>query len=347
MSEHEAISLQKEKTYYLEADTLKGLAMFLVILGHAIIWYPVNLHEDPACLWLFNLVSSVHVLLFFCLSGFLLSYKGNYRAYLWKKVLRLGIPYVIFNLIDMVPRSLFAALFNRPRSVSESLLSMVFNGGELWFLRALFLFYVVFAPLALLQSRGVKWKVTVEVALFLLAAMPGVDTEWYQYLDLNRIKLCLFFFNTGFLLKGPYPSVKERMERARPISIGFLSFILTVVWVGSVSFLHLPWWPGRIISIATSLIAVAACYTYTAWKPFNTFFARFGPWTLQLYLMNSWTMGASRYFICTIMGVTAPAVIVLFNMLVDFFLSYLIIKYVFARFRVLRFAMGISPSVKD
>ena len=46
--------------------------------------------------------------------------------------------------------------------------------------------------------------------------------------------------------------------------------------------------------------------------------------------------------ICNILGVVQPAVIVLFNLAVDFFLSYLVIKYIFARVRPLRLIMGLD-----
>ncbi|MBR0040485.1 MAG: acyltransferase [Oscillospiraceae bacterium] len=332
--------MRQEKTYYREIDALKGLAMFMVVLGHAIILYPVNLHEDPGSHWLFNFVSSVHVLLFFLLSGLLFSYHGNYGSYLRKKVMRIGIPYVVFNLIDMVPRALLASFFNRPRSISESLLSMLLNGGELWFLRALFLFYVIFVPLALLQDKGLKWKAAVETALFLLAVIPIPNSYRVEYLDLDRIRQCLFFFNTGYLLKGSYPSIRKRIEQTKPGVIFTLAAVLTALWIALLSLKSLRAVPYTVLRVVVALVAVADCFLFTAWKPFNDLFGRFGPWTLQIYLLNSWTMGVSRYVICNLMGATNPSVIILFNMFVDFGLSYLLIKYVLARIKPIRFVMG-------
>lgn len=65
---------------YEEADILKGIAIFFVLLGHAIIYYPINLHEVYWCKFLFEFVSSVHLSLFFLVSGFLyrpISNKGG------------------------------------------------------------------------------------------------------------------------------------------------------------------------------------------------------------------------------------------------------------------------------
>ena len=328
------------KARYAEIDALKGLAMFLVILGHAIILYPVNLHDDAACLWLFRLVSSIHVMLFFLISGFLFSYSGDFPGFVRKRFLRLIVPFLIFNLLDMLPRAFFPAFFNRPRSIPDSLLSMVLNGGEFWFLRALFLYSLLFVPLSLWQKRGLLWKILAECLLFFLAVYPWHRSGWYRALDLDRLRLYPLFFNTGLLLREHYPAIKGRLERLRPLPRGLLTLLLTALWVLDVSFVRLPSWQAWVLLIVTGLLGISAVYTCTAWPPFIGFFARFGPWTLQLYLLNGWTMGASRHFICTVLGVTSPAVIIVFNMLVDFFLSYLLIKYLFARFRPLRFAMG-------
>ena len=338
--------MQSEKLRYTEVDSLKGLAMFLVILGHAIILYPVNLHENAACLWLFRFAGSIHVMLFFLLSGFLFSYNGDSPSFLRKRFLRLGIPYLIFSLADMLPRAFLASFFNRPRSLSESLLSLVFNGGEFWFLRALFLLNLLFIPLSLLQKRSILWRIAVECLLFVVAVYPWAKLDWYQFLDLDRLRLYPFFFNTGLLLRRRYPAVKGRLEAMKPFPLALTSLLLTALWVLDVTFVRLPSWQAWVLLIATGLLGIAAVYTYTAWRPFNVFFSRFGPWTLQLYLLNGWTLGASRYFICNILGITVPAVIIIFNVAVDFYFSYFLIKYVFARFRVLRFAMGIPETLR-
>ena len=81
----------REKKYFTEIDVLKGFAIFLVVLGHSIIEYPVNLHDIAPCNWLFNFVSSVHMPLFFFLSGFVFKYRGGYGSYLGKKAKRVLI----------------------------------------------------------------------------------------------------------------------------------------------------------------------------------------------------------------------------------------------------------------
>jgi fucose 4-O-acetylase-like acetyltransferase len=58
-----------------ENDVMRGIAIILVILGHAIIVYPINLYEMPWCNTLFTWLSSVHMPLFFLLAGFCYSFR--------------------------------------------------------------------------------------------------------------------------------------------------------------------------------------------------------------------------------------------------------------------------------
>ena len=86
---------------YKEIDSLKGFAIFLVVLGHAIIYFPVNLHEVPWCEVLFTMLSGIHMPLFFAISGFCFSYRGKYWDFLFKKIKRLVFHDIVRSLRDL------------------------------------------------------------------------------------------------------------------------------------------------------------------------------------------------------------------------------------------------------
>ena len=66
------------KKYYEDIDILKGIAIILVIIGHAVILFPINLHEITWCNNIFKFVSISHMPLFFLISGFCYSYANDY-----------------------------------------------------------------------------------------------------------------------------------------------------------------------------------------------------------------------------------------------------------------------------
>lgn len=126
-------------------SVISYFALFaMVILGHAVIRYPINLHEVAWTKAIYDWVETMHMPLFFMVSGFCYRYTGNYRIYINKKIQRILIPYVIFNLIDCVPRALLGILVNRPRPIGESIVSMLLYGGEYWFLYVLMSIFLVF-----------------------------------------------------------------------------------------------------------------------------------------------------------------------------------------------------------
>ena len=69
-------------------------------------------------------------------------------------------------------------------------------------------------------------------------------------------------------------------------------------------------------------------------------FERFGKFSLQLYLLNGFLLVISRTIICRITAV--PVAIIAFNMLVDFILAYLAIKYVCNRVKLFKVMMGME-----
>lgn len=74
--------MTQTKKHYVEIDVLKGIAIAMVILGHAVIRYPINLHEVAWTKAIYDWVETMHMPLFFMVSGFCYRYTGNYRIYI-------------------------------------------------------------------------------------------------------------------------------------------------------------------------------------------------------------------------------------------------------------------------
>lgn len=78
-------------------DILKGVAIISVLICHSVIVYPVNLENVAWSNALKTFVDSYQMPLFFMISGFLCSYKGNYGGYLLARVKRILVPYIVFD----------------------------------------------------------------------------------------------------------------------------------------------------------------------------------------------------------------------------------------------------------
>ena len=88
----------------------------------------------------------------------------------------------------------------------------------------------------------------------------------------------------------------------------------------------------------TSFVGMLTIYLLMHWNQFVKCFARFGQYSLQLYLLNGFLLVISRTIICKL--TVNPTAIIGFNMLIDFALSYLLIKYICTKIKPVRFLMG-------
>ncbi|MBR0257956.1 MAG: acyltransferase [Synergistaceae bacterium] len=306
-----------------EVDTLRGFAIFLVVLGHSIIFFPVNLHENFYCEFVFRWLSSVHMPLMFMIAGFCWSCK-DYAAYIRKKFLRLVIPYVAFNILDMFPRFLLSSLVRRPRSFGESAVKFLLYGGEYWFLYTLFVIFLIY-PLIFRLAGSSRRNMAVFCVLSFVISLHGVSISAF---NIGSAAHYMFFFHVGVCMKyfagGKWPEMKIPAFML-PIMIGvWLAVLFKVKGLG----------------IFAALAGIASCCIVARHEIFRRMFSRFGEYSLQLYLLNGFTLGISRAVICNVLHVSQPVMIIAFNMMIDFFASYMVIKYSCAKSEIITRIMG-------
>ena len=250
----------------------------------------------------------------------------------------------------MVPRAFLGVFFNRSKDLGKSLTDMLLFGGAKWFLYVLFFIYMIYPAVWLLHKNRRAALLIIEGVLLIPAIMSAdsnllafahVDLNWgfVDALDLSwfavkSLMYFMFFFHSGLVVRSFYSDIKAWFDRQSPAVIIPCSVVLTAAWCVSLTFLPREW------RILMACLGILTCYSLTKWGWFSKAFQRFGGYTLQIYLLNSWMLGISRTIICSLLHVTFPPVIIVFNMIVDFLLSYLLIKYVLKRFRVIRFMMG-------
>ena len=306
-----------------EVDALRGFAIFLVILAHSIIFFPVNLHEVFWCNALFTWIDSVYMPLFFVIAGFCYSCR-DYSAYIRKKFMRLVVPYVVFSLIDMLPRQLLASLVNRPRPFAESITKALFYGGEFWFIYTLFVIFMIY-PFIHRLIRNSRVLMIIACAVFLELRLHGVPVRIFMIGHAMRF---LFFFHLGVTVKM---FIGNEWPRSK-ISV-FVMPLMLVIWLVLL-------WGVKGFRMTTTLTGIITCCLFAEYRVFNKVFARFGGYSLQIYLMNGMTLGISRAIICNVFHVYNSVAIVAFNVFVDLLVSYMLIKYVFSRVRLIRILMG-------
>ena len=93
-------------------DIAKGIGIFLVVYAHA---------RAPYSSYIYNF----HMPFFFLISGILYKSGGNLKQYIFKKIKTLYIPFVGWNLIFIVGKSLIRHENISPGNISESSLHWI------------------------------------------------------------------------------------------------------------------------------------------------------------------------------------------------------------------------------
>ena len=358
-----------KKAYYPEIDTLKGIAIFLVVLGHSVILYPVNLHNVVITSRIYEWVESVHMPLFFLLSGFTFSY---HRGYWGKKCRRILVPYLVFCFLDILARLLIPSLVNRDKNLMESLYDVVFGGGGYWFLYVLFLFYLLAPLLSLLIKRlpFLKWPMLLlALAMPLLPGIPEIFllrllAHYLPYFYLgwrfreNRAYFASLSFSREGLLALAAPALffwavcKNLNGTAVYSPLYILAalfgclFFFCVVFSGRFA----PVNPetgsadGNLPDAALNASPAMGRRHLSVRIRVNNALQSWGRLSLQIYLLNSYLLVISRSLICRIWGEPEALLILLFNLVFDLGGALFIIRFCISPFRLLRFLTGMTES---
>lgn len=285
---------------YREIDIMRGIAIILVLLGHAIIIYPINIKDSfKWCNYLYNLIYSFHMPLFFMISGFCFKYiKGEYISYLKRKIYRLLVPYICFSFIDLISRFVFNNLVNRSKNIVESLLDILLYGGELWFLYVLFLIFLIF-PIC---NQVVKKKVCWGCIMLILIIINYFNIT--SVLLLNQVSYYSVFFIIGYIIKGLYETHISRMKN----NYSTIILITCILFITSTFNIY-------IFKYVNAMLGCIICYLLASHikKMQISILMKSNKYSLQLYLFNGYFLVVMRYLVVSVLKIKEPSVIIVLN----------------------------------
>lgn len=324
------------KQRYKQIDYLRGIAMCLVILCHSVIVYPINLCDDYKWYLLHEFTRYMCMPMFFAVSGFCFGYKGGYGNYIGKKIRRIVIPHFAFGLVDLIPRIIPNPFVNQQAPWKEALVDFFVTGGSDWFLPTLFHIFLIFPVIYWLyhkerRGKAAAWLVVVVVYLL----QPYLPSE----LMIRMAALDLLYFMAGFEVRERFTKSEAFQERFKSIpsmAAGFAIMIamLTLmengfkqVAVESIGAL------GGIVFFYGLACRIKG--TLGKWLD------EISTYSLQIFLLGGYALVLTRTLMVMVLGVQIPIVIILFNFIGDLLITWLISRYILARFKVFRFFSGL------
>lgn len=299
-------------------DVLKGFAIFLVVMGHAIQYNQVDFDTNPV----FRFIYSFHMPLFMFVSGFV-SYKSfdGSKTKLLKRFKALIIPFWIWFFISYLFYSLYKFTGNSFEiyNFDNGLLSGIIealkspDNKSLWFLWVLFLNYLVlFVSMKFSKRFEEVFMIVCLIVLYFINYIIG-----FKYLGIGLLCWYLPFYLMGYICNKYIEKIHKPLY-----FIGYISLILFPVlafyWSrvgitplaglapalqGLISFCH---------RFVTGITGILASYVLFGWLVSHfpkrmIALDRLGGITLEVYCMHYYFL----YLIVLLSGVVLPVKIVL------------------------------------
>lgn len=196
--------------------------IFLVVLGHSGFEEPIIQHRLG---YLHSWIYSFHMPLFFMISGYLFSFTNkNFGEvvlgdFLWKKVKRLLVPYIVLGVILYFIKFAFSGLSHAARDFTIGNFFKMFLApssesstmGYLWFVFTLFIVFAFIVAICRMHINLKKttWCISLILAFGLIDyAIPQI--EWF---NLKAVVHYMPYFLIGILFKSYESSILAFVNR--------------------------------------------------------------------------------------------------------------------------------------
>lgn len=157
-----SILQKKERIKYF--DLLKGMAIFLVVMGHVLTMCVRGI--DSA--FIFKLISEVHMPIFFFISGYLTYKIGFKRPDLKKRFKQLVIPFFVVSALWVLyfPHSKLCS------PLSDNIIGLYCSYWKdgYWFTLCLFEMFLIYWPLSILldKIKSFKWELATIISVYII-----------------------------------------------------------------------------------------------------------------------------------------------------------------------------------
>ena len=227
------MSEQKKLNYI---SFLQFIGPILVIIGHAMNGLEYNAVLNPIKEWIYIF----HMPLFFFISGYLFCYKDSlkvkgYKKFIKEKFWRLMFPYLVLNIIFILPKFLVSSFIKDQVEFSMQYFIYIFLApraniwGHLWFLFALFLVYAISPIFDFIRKSNNKiyWLLLILLSIMIFIIRP-IHTDLFAINDLQKD---LLFFVMGMLIALiPVEKIKETITKNKFLVLVIINVILSIIW---------------------------------------------------------------------------------------------------------------------
>ncbi|AKA71910.1 acyltransferase [Clostridium scatologenes] len=320
------------KKYYKNMDIVRGLGIFLVVLGHS---FPDDKFNNNSFYeYIYKFIYSFHMPLFFIISGFF-AYKiynildlSQYKKFILNKARRLMVPYFAVSLLA-IPIKLYMNIYAaRPMDPKNLILDLIIypagNGTinhtgtpiqYFWFIYTLFFLFAA-APLLT--------KIPIKFALLITFILNIVTPKGMYVFYIWGVIHYLFYFYIGLYFKVIYDKYVE-FKYKKPL------ILFTLILLIIINLQQAPAKYYALYSLSTALIGsvlfINISYIIVNNK-IGELFKAIGNYSYDIYLFSWFFQTGARVVLFQMLKLdyTLVTVIMIFVGFLPIILSNLILK---------------------
>lgn len=336
---------QSGRKRVVEVDTMRGIAIILMVLGHSFLIYPIDFFHQSGYYEVNRWIYTFHMGVLFLVAGAVYECK-DYNSFIKKKIHRLLVPYVVFDVISVLFRAFGGSFVHGHADLGRSALYLFIHGGDYWFLYTLFMIFLTYPLLEKIFNE--PWKEV--VLLLVLLALTNLNL-WGLFLFSYVVRYLPFFIIGKYAMK--------RVDDFKPSSYWKSLVIIAamaLVWVVTnhyyehfrpLGILYL----SRMMSM-TVVIFIFACYLKDWAEKGNPVCRKTqdllficSNYSLQIYLFDAFWMVLIRTVLINVLHITHPIVILFFMTTINIALTLALCLYVLPKNKWLAWMTGLRSSL--
>lgn len=329
-----------------DLDRAKGLAIFLVVLGHLTLASPPKGNEWYILLQ--SLVYRFHMPFFMFISGFIMYYSfpkikslEDYLQYIKKKFIRLMPAFFLFSVIIIAGKIFiqpFMHVDNAPVGVAIGILKIITrptdsSARSLWFIYVLFCYYLIFPPLIVMARERLILLVSLGLAIQVCYLADLITTT--PYFAIYLIVRYFFVFSVGVFLAANIERYNEILDKDKHMFFFLFLFSFSILFFNP---------KNALAQLVIGFFSIPALHALVR-SPLlidSKFLSMLGKYTFPIYLMNILAIGFVKGVIQMFMSWDGQNFIFVSPILLvcGIFLPIFVKRYIFSRIKTLDFITG-------
>lgn len=326
-------------------DIAKGIAILLVVFGHALQGIrdseALSIHSEYSSIYIVcAVIYSFHMPLFFFVSGLFAQSWGrrSFSEAAEQKIRLLVIPYFVWTIIVGVCMQAVQRFTNNGLGIKQVLISWRVPFSEYWFLYVLFFIFIIYYIFVNLSKNGQVYLLGFSVLLYLLG--PVIPNVWI----VRNIQSFLIFFALGSV-------VSKRLLRNYNViftrrSVYLIAGTFTFLVVLYVYFLRidmdgvlLQYYRFAMAMVGITFVLEISHVIDTATIYLKTFFNWNGINSMGIYVMHLLPLAGSRILaikVCHLTNLWGIAVMITLISVISCYVAY----FVFYRLKLTKLLFG-------